>query len=284
MFETMPLKEVANTNTVAELDSRTSIGSSPGSSFLNSSSNQSPTKSGKKKPKKTPDMSRTFRFNLKLKDQNDPKDKNAYSAFNWLDMVATEEQLRVEAKMGEIVRKKAELSGKRDPERPLDPYASDDEEQIKALAKKFESKYGSGSLRVKKKKKARKVDDYADLGYGYDSEDSFIDNSEVHDEFVPETVTTAHGGFYINTGLLEFIARESADEDSDLEAVFKAGEIEAKPVKRKRIKTKAPNGGENHSDDEVERHRGAINPLFGQAIAKKLKQHNGNTAQGSSHA
>ena len=87
-------------------------------------------------------MSRTFRFNLKLKDQNDPKDKNAYSEFNWLDMVATEEQSRVEAKMGEIVRKKAELSGKRDPERPLDPYASDDEEQIKALAKKFEAKYG----------------------------------------------------------------------------------------------------------------------------------------------
>ena len=63
---------------------------------------------------------------------------------------------------------------------------------------------GSASDRIKKKKKARKIDDYADLGYGYDSDDPFIDNSDVHDEIVPETLTTAHGGFYINSGLLEF--------------------------------------------------------------------------------
>ena len=88
-------------------------------------------------------MARTFRFKLTLKDQNDPKDKNAFSEFNWLDMVAAEEQSRVKAKMGEIVRKKAELSGNRDPMRPLDPFASDDEDQIQALAQKFEAKYGN---------------------------------------------------------------------------------------------------------------------------------------------
>ena len=54
--------------------------------------------------------------------------------------------------------------------------------------------------KIKKKKKARKLDDYADLGYGYDSDDPFIDNSEVHDEIVPENLTTAHGGFYVNSG------------------------------------------------------------------------------------
>ena len=87
-------------------------------------------------------MARTFRFKLQLKDQNDPKAKNAFSEFNWLDLVAAEEQSRVKAKMGEIVRKKAELSGQREPMRPLDPFASDDEDQIAALAKKFEAKYG----------------------------------------------------------------------------------------------------------------------------------------------
>ena len=87
-------------------------------------------------------MARTFRFQLSLKDQNDPKGKNTFSQFNWLDLVAAEEQSRVKTKMEEIVRKKAELSGQRDPMRPLDPFASDDEDQITALAKKFEAKYG----------------------------------------------------------------------------------------------------------------------------------------------
>jgi hypothetical protein len=36
--------------------------------------------------------------------------------------------------------------------------------------------------KIKKKKKERKLNDCADLGYGYDSADSFIDNSDVHDE------------------------------------------------------------------------------------------------------
>lgn len=274
MFETMASKpSIPGSN--GGLESRLSVGS-PGSSFLNSSSTQSPTKSGnaKKKVKKgtTPDMARTYRFTLTLKDQNHPKEKNAYNEFNWLDLVAAEEQARVKAKMGEIVRKKAVLTGQKDAKHTLDPFASDDEDQIQALAKKFEAKYGSASDRIKKKKKARKVDDYADLGYGYDSDDSFIDDSEVHDELVPETVTTAHGGFYINSGLLEFKPRESADEDSDLEAVIKAGEMESKAAKRKRIKTKASKDGESSSDDPEERQRGTVNPLFGKANVKKLKK------------
>ena len=47
---------------------------------------------------------------------------------------------------------------------PLDPYASDDEDQLKAMAAKFEAKYATAKDKVKKKKKERKLDDYADLG------------------------------------------------------------------------------------------------------------------------
>ena len=38
----------------------------------------------------------------------------------------------------------------------------------------------------------------------YDLDDDFIDDSEMHDELVPANVSTACGGFYVNTGSLKF--------------------------------------------------------------------------------
>ncbi|KAG8014603.1 Ubinuclein-1, partial [Nibea albiflora] len=42
-----------------------------------------------------------------------------------------------------------------------------------AIAKRLEEKYGG-----KSKKKKDRIQDLIDIGYGYDDEDSFIDNSE----------------------------------------------------------------------------------------------------------
>merc|ERR1712106_43944 len=52
----------------------------------------------------------------------------------------------------------------------------------------------------KPKKRSKNADPECD----YDVHDSFIDNTEEKDEEIPDELTTAKGGFYINTGSLKF--------------------------------------------------------------------------------
>ncbi|KAK2817355.1 hypothetical protein Q5P01_025546 [Channa striata] len=82
-------------------------------------------------------------------------------------------------------------------------------DELAAIARKLEGKYNG------KPKKKDRIQDLIDIGYGYDDEDSFIDNSEAYDEFVPASITTKFGGFYVNSGVLQF--RQASDSETETE-------------------------------------------------------------------
>ncbi|XP_047435017.1 ubinuclein-1 [Mugil cephalus] len=89
-------------------------------------------------------------------------------------------------------------------------------DEVAAIARKLEEKYGDKPKKKKKQQQQKKKDriqDLIDIGYGYDEEDSFIDNSEAYDEFVPASLTTTFGGFYVNSGVLQF--RQASDTETD---------------------------------------------------------------------
>ncbi|XP_050308101.1 yemanuclein [Anthonomus grandis grandis] len=94
-----------------------------------------------------------------------------------------------------------------------DPFGDDNDDDVRRIALEMEAKYGSGmSVGTKKRRKGRK-DDYADIGAGYNESDSFIDNTDGYDEIIPPNITTAQGGFYINSGALEFKTDDEATSE-----------------------------------------------------------------------
>ncbi|KAK3100720.1 hypothetical protein FSP39_024244 [Pinctada imbricata] len=140
-----------------------------------------------------------------------------------------------------------------------DPFGDEDAEQrqVEALAKKFEAKYGPkpGS---KKKKRLGRIQDLVDLGDGYDVEDPFIDNSEAYDEVVPGSLITRHGGFYINSGKLDF---KEIKDDSDDDFVVK------KKKGKKRTKT---SDSESDEEEKVKKKIKLKEGVLGEKKKKKL--------------
>ncbi|XP_019854941.1 PREDICTED: ubinuclein-1-like [Amphimedon queenslandica] len=98
---------------------------------------------------------------------------------------------------------------------PLLPGEDDEDQKLAAIAKKFEEKYGASTQ------------DLVDIGEGYDTNDSFVDDSELYEDYVPPQVDTMFGGFYVNTGELEFTKNKNLT-DFGLSAKSK----EEKPKKR----------------------------------------------------
>ncbi|CAJ1075686.1 ubinuclein-2b isoform X2 [Xyrichtys novacula] len=144
----------------------------------------------------------TVRLNLTLTEPNE----RGSSEFNYGELVHSTSVTQVKPAASAVPK------GLAPPLDPNDPFADEDKErrEVEELARKFENKYGG----CPKKKKKDRMQDLIDIGYGYDETDPFIDNSEAYDELVPASLTTKHGGFYINTGTLQFRAASDSEGEN----------------------------------------------------------------------
>ncbi|KAE8737971.1 hypothetical protein FOCC_FOCC016564 [Frankliniella occidentalis] len=178
-----------------------------------------------KKDKKCKITSTTIRLNLTLPTCN----SDTFADFNYNTLILNE-------------RRKKEKTKEKDKVNGLDPYASDDEDDLRQIARSFESKYGTP------KKKCRRLEDYTELGTGYDDNDSFIDNTDAYDEVVPEDKTPELDGFYINKGhlvLKQVDGRSSSDDSSSDES---EGPSNSKNHKR-RLSSESESSSSGSSDN-----------------------------------
>ncbi|KAK7070973.1 hypothetical protein SK128_014893 [Halocaridina rubra] len=158
-----------------------------------------------KKERSREKRSKSVRLSLTLAESNE----KFCPEFNYRELVSIKHHERLGKKrLGDVINGPSL--------HPNDPFASDEDAALKALARQMENKYGS--YIPTKKKKRRKENDFSTLGEGYDETDPFIDNSDAFDEVVPVHMETKHRGFYINSGELDFeeVPAESGDDDDSL--------------------------------------------------------------------
>ncbi|XP_041838361.1 ubinuclein-1 [Melanotaenia boesemani] len=140
----------------------------------------------------------TVRLELKLFEP----DERSFPEFNYCHLVEKEVELHPGCAREKLISQTDDVQLSR-----LEQEDKRENDEIAAIARKLEQKYGC------KHKKRDRIQDLIDIGYGYDDEDSFIDNSEAYDEFVPSSITTKFGGFYVNSGVLQF--RQASDTEPD---------------------------------------------------------------------
>ncbi|XP_035442787.2 ubinuclein-1 isoform X2 [Spodoptera frugiperda] len=143
-------------------------------------------------------VNKTVRLTINLDESNESK----YPELNYKELVIAEERKK------KVDRENGKTTA------GLDPFSESNDDVVR-VARQFEQKYGGKSTYGRKGRS--KHDDFADIGAGYDENDSFIDNTHGYDEMIPPECDTLHGGFYINCGSLEFksVADQSAISDAE---------------------------------------------------------------------
>uniref|UniRef100_A0A452UIM2 Ubinuclein 2 n=1 Tax=Ursus maritimus TaxID=29073 RepID=A0A452UIM2_URSMA len=155
-----------------------------------------------------------------------------------------------------------------------DPFNDEHQErqEVEMLAKKFEMKYGG---KPRKHRKDR-LQDLIDIGFGYDETDPFIDNSEAYDELVPASLTTKYGGFYINTGTLQFRQASDTEEeditDSQKHKPPKIPKIKEDDIEMKKRKRKEEGEKEKKPRKKVPKQLGVV-ALNSHKSEKKKKRY-----------
>merc|ERR1712060_81775 len=109
--------------------------------------------------------------------------------------------------------------------------------------------------KLKADTKPQKVRKTNDPECDYDVHDSFIDNTEEKDEEVPEELTTARGGFYINTGSLKFkrninIFEEDTEDMMDMLDKMDQ-ETDTEPEEEVDSEIEETSGGEENQETEI---------------------------------
>jgi len=189
-----------------------------------------------KKEKKRENKAKCLRICLTLPESNE----KSCPEFNYRELVAH--------RLKERFRKKQGAKSGHNPlgnviNTPMldasDPFARDEDEALKLLAKQMEAKYGGYA--PGKKKKRKKENDFTTLGEGYDDTDPFIDDSDAIDEVLAINLDTRHRGFYINSGALELdeVAASEGEEEEESD-----DEVVKKKKKNNRI--------ESETDDDSE--------------------------------
>ncbi|KXJ71538.1 hypothetical protein RP20_CCG020322 [Aedes albopictus] len=157
---------------------------------------------------------------------------------------------------------------------------ADNDDDVARIARELEKKYGAGTAYSSSGKSARSSQlDVFDRGAGYDEEDSFIDNTEAYDELIPQEVETVGGGFYINSGQLEFKTLSNFERPEDAERMPKpkkrllstSSESDSETEKAERRKKKSEMGSAATS--------GAESGKSGKSVKKRVNGHVGKKAK-----